>query len=238
MAKTLLNGVNDVLKKVQIVSDGSLLTSLSNSGKQTFIDAAVSAWGEAVDQIYSKSRIMRPNAAEEGSITLVADQRTYELECDLVKLSWPLQDRTNGRFVHQYPGGYEELINVLVQPENYTGQPNSGAINPIDGTLYLDTLPTSSEAGDIYTYTYLKDLTLSRASDRFPFSDTVYRALVPVVAEVYRYYQYNKYTTDIAKVNYGRAVRALKQQPDDPAWITRQGGVPFTSPLGYDPYRG
>jgi hypothetical protein len=180
MAKTLLNGVNEVLKRASIISENSLLTSLTNSGKQVFIDLAVQAWGEAVDQIYSKARIKMPNQAEESNITLVASKRTYSLATDLVQLSWPLHEETQGLFINKYPGGYEELRHVLTQPGNYTGQPTSGAISPIDGDLFIDMLPTSSEAGYEYKYTYWKDLTLSRASDQFPFSDTVFRAFVPV----------------------------------------------------------
>jgi hypothetical protein len=147
-----------------------------------------------------------------------------------------LHDETEGRYINKYPGGWEELRNVLVQPENYTGQPTSGAISPIDGTIYLDNLPTASEAGDIYRFTYWKDLTLKYATDTFPFSDTVYRALVPVVTEIWKYYQHNRFQNDMVKVNYGRAVRALKQEPRDPSWITRPGSTYVTNPLGKDPY--
>ncbi len=176
------------------------------------------------------------NQAEEDTITLVADKREYDLPDDMVQLRWPLHDETNGRYINKYPGGYEELRNILVQPGNYTGQPTSGAISPIDGILYIDNLPTASEAGDIYRFTYWKDLTLSRATDQFPFTDTVFRALIPVVTEIWKYYQHNKFSDEIAKVNYGRAVRALKQEPRDASWITRPGGTHSTSPLGFDPY--
>lgn len=236
MAKTLLEGTNEVLKKVQILNSNNELTSLTNSAKQIFIDNAVSAWGEAVDQIYSKAKLQQPNQSEEDSITLVEDKRTYYLPSDLVQLIWPLHEETEGRFINKYPGGYTELKNALVQPENYTGQPTSGAISPVDGTLYIDMLPSASEAGTEYKFTYWKDLTITRATDTFPFSDTVFRALVPVVTEIYKYYQHNRFNDGIAKVNYGRAVRALKQEPRDASWLTRPGGTHVTNPLGHDPY--
>jgi len=234
----LLSGVNAVLEKATIINKNHPLTGLTNSGKQTFIDNAVASWNEAVDQIYSKSNIMRPNQAEEDKITLVADKRVYSLPSDLVQLRWPLQEEIQGRFIIEYPGGYEELRNILVQPANYTGQPTSGAISPIDGDLYIDMIPTSSEAGDIYKFFYWKDTNLSRASDVFPFSDTVYRALVPVVTQLFKYNQNNITSSDVRKLNYGRAVRALKKQQEDTAYIKRQGNVPVTGPLGYDPYVG
>ena len=236
MSKKLIDGVNDVLKRAQIVNSNNQLTSLTNSGKQVFIDCAVQSWGEAVDQIYSKAKLQMPNQAEEDSITLVSGVREYDLPCDMVQIRWPLHEETEGRFINKYPGGYTELKNALVQPANYTGQPTAGAISPVDGTLFIDMLPSASEAGNEYKFTYWKDLTLSKANDVFPFSDTVFRALVPVVTEVWKYYQNNRYTNEIAKVNYGRAVRALRQEPRDTSWITRPGGQIMTNPLGKDPY--
>lgn len=232
----LLAGVNAVLEKATIINKNHSLTSLTNSGKQTFIDNAVSSWNEAVDQIYSKSNVMRPDQGEEDSITLVEDKRNYSLPDDLVQLHWPLHDETNGRYINKYPGGYEELRNVLIQPENYSGPPTSGAISPIDSDLYLNYLPTSGEAGDIYKFFYWKDTVMSRSSDVFPFSDTVYRALVPVVTQLFKYNQNNIISEDVRKLNYGRAVRALKKEPMDTAYIKRYGGRVITSPLGFDPF--
>jgi len=238
MAKTLLTGVNQVLQRVQLISSSNPLTSLVDSPKQVFIDLAVQAWNEAVDQIFSKTdpKGMKPLQGSEDYITIISGQRDYDLPDDLVQLRWPFHDETKGRYINQYPGGYEELRNSQTQPDNYTGEPTLGAINKINGMLYLNNIPSSTEAGDKYKFFYWKDITLSRDSDLFPFSDTVFRAMVPVVTEVWRYYQNNKYTEGMAKVSYGRAVRALKQEPQDIAWIKRPGSATTTSPLGYDPF--
>jgi len=234
----LLAGVNDVLKKVQIVSTTNPLTSLTHSGKQVFIDNAISSWNEAIDQAYSKSKVLRPKQGGEDSITLVENQREYDLPCDMVQIRWPLHNVTKGIYIDKYPGEYEELRTLLVQPSNYTGQPQTGAISPIDGVLYIDMIPTSAEAGDVYEFFYWKDTGLSRKTDVFPFSDTVYRALVPVVSELWRYNQNQRMSGDIAKLNYGRAIRALKQEPEETAWIKR-GGIRYSSsPIGFDPYKG
>ena len=225
-----------MLIKTQIVSSSNLLTSLTNSGKQVFIDAAIQAWNEAVDQVYSKSKIMKPEQGSEDSITLVEGERYYDLPCDLVQIHWPLHDVTNGLYIQKYPGGFEELRNAQTQPANYTGQPSEASISPIDGTLYINRTPTDGEDGYVYEYFYWKDTGLSSANDVFPFSDVVFRAMVPVVAELWRYNQNNRYTSGIADVNYGRAIRALKQEPRDTPWIKRPGGVPYTNPLGFSPF--
>jgi len=236
MSKNLLNGVNDVLQKVQIVRSNHLLTTLTNSQWQIFIDNAISSWNEAIDQIYSKSDIMRPKQADEDTITLQTNVRSYSLPCDLVQIRWPLQDETNGNFINKYPGGYEELRHSLIQPENYTGQPVTGVIDPIEGELYIDMLPTSTENGDVYRFVYWKDTGMARSSDIFPFSDVVYRALTPFVAELWRYNQNQQTSEKVKKESFGRAVRALKQEPRESSYIKRFGSVTVTTPLGYDPY--
>jgi len=234
--RTLLDGVNEVLKKASIISNTNLLTSLTNSGKQVFIDLAVQSWGESVDQIYSKSKIMMPMQGEEDQITLVENVRSYALPCDLVQIRWPLHEEDEGLYIHKYPGGYEELRNIQTQPGNYTGQPSFAAIDPIQGELYLNRVPLSGDAGSVYKFFYWRDLTLTRATDCLPFSDTVFRAMVPVVTEVWRFYKNNRFTNDIAKVNFGRAIRALNQEPQDTSWIKRKGGRIITNPLGQNPF--
>ena len=236
MSKKLLDGVNDVLKKLHIVNETRLLSSLTNSGKQTFIDNAVQSWGEAVDQLYSKAKVMKPLQGEESSITLVLGQRSYDLPCDLVQIRWPLHEEDQGFYIQQYPGGYEELRNIQSQPDNYTGHPSSAAISPVDGTIYIDRVPTSGEVGYEYKFFYWKDLGLSRANDVFPFSETVYRAMIPVVTELWKFNMNQRTSSEVSKLNYGRAIRALKQEPADTAWIKRGSGGIYTSPLGYDPF--
>ena len=92
--KTLIDGVNEVLKKVKIVTSTNTLLSLSDSGKQAFIDSAVQAWNEAVDDLYSTALTPKPLQMGEGQITLSEGVRDYELEDDLEILHWPLHDET------------------------------------------------------------------------------------------------------------------------------------------------
>jgi len=234
--KTLLDGVNEVLKRVQVISETNILTTLTDSGKQTFIDLAVQAWNESVDQIYSKAKKMRPRQGEEDYITLIENKRSYSLPCDLVQIRWPLHEETKGLYIHEYPGGYEELRNIQTQPANYTGSATFAAIDPIQGDLYLNRVPLAGDAGEVYRFFYWKDLGLALESDQFPFSDTVFRAMVPVVAELWRYNQNTRSNNNVAKLNFGRAIRALKKEPGDTAYIKRHGSTIATSPLGYDPY--
>lgn len=158
------------------------------------------------------------------------DTRQYSLPSDLVQIVWPLHDEDNGQWISEYPGGYQALRTAQNYPDNYTGQPFRGAIHPEEGDLYLDRVPTSDIAGRVYQLQYTKDLTLSRATDVLPFNDTVYRAMVPVVTELYRYNQNNRINNGILSLNYGRAIRALKRTYDGDTYMSRR------RTYGFDPY--
>lgn len=236
MAKTLLDGVNDVLKLTGIISTTNTLSSLTDSGKQGFIDTAITVWNQAIDQVFSVSKVMRPKQGQEDSIILIADVRSYPLPCDLVQIRWPLQEESKGLYIHEYPGGYEDLRHSQTQPGNYTGQPTFAAIDPIEGDLYLDRIPLTADAGDEYTFFYWKDTGLSLGSDVMPFGDTVYRAMVPVVTEMFRFYRNNRFISDMSQFNLGRAVRALMKQPPRTRWIAKGSRARTTNPLGHNPF--
>ena len=110
MAKTLLNWTNEVLKRTNHLTETNLLSTLSDSGKQVFIDTAVQAANEILDDLYTGAGKPLPNILGESSITLVDADRDYALAADLVQLLWPMLDETNGRILAQYEPGYHQLI--------------------------------------------------------------------------------------------------------------------------------
>lgn len=229
--KTLLDCVNDTLRRVKIIAgDNAVLTTLTQSGKQIFIDLAVQVWTEEIEQLYSSCEMSMPNELGSDSITLVTGTRAYALAADMVQLNWPLLNQTSGHYIHEHPGGYVDLWRSQAIPANYTGQSQTAAIRPSDGYLYLDTVPTSDENGDIYAYTYDKDVSLSLATDMVPFGDAVYRALLPAVAEKWKFEQHNKFEPAIYKQAFGRAARLLSQNQMDSSWMPRKGGNSVTDP--------
>jgi hypothetical protein len=221
--KTLLNGVNEVLMKVQKIDSGGLLSSLTDRGRQTFIDLAVQSWNEAVDDLYSQAQKPKPFQMKTDSIILVENNKDYELADDLEILYWPLHDETNGQYIHEYPGGWTKMQRNQPQPENYTGTAYYGAIHPETGKLYIDRAPTSNEANRTYYYDYARNLELTLLTDQFPFSDTVFRAMVPVVAQLWRRYMENTFDEEEYKRSVGRASRMMIKVPQRTSWITRQG---------------
>ncbi len=237
---TLLDGVNEVLKRVSVVqSDTSTLSSLTQSGIQPYIDLAVQVWNEAVEELYTSIDKPMPKELTSSTITLVADDRDYSLASDLVQLHWPLQDQTNGQFIYEFPGGYLELLESQPVPADYTGIPQFGVIRPTDGEIYLDNIPTSSEAGNVYTYQYDKDVSLSSATDVFPFTDTVYRAMIPAVAQLWRSERDNSFNERVFDMSMGRAARTLSRQQPRESWgphrVSRSRfRIDFLTPFGSD----
>lgn len=230
MAKTLLDGTNDVLSRAGIVALDSPLPDLSDAGKQTFIDLTVQVWNEVVDDVCNLMGV--PHVGETGSstITLVTDTREYTLPTDLVQIRWPLVDQTNGHYIFPYPGpnqmglgregsgDYEQMRIDQHIPDDWMGLPYSAAINPTTGALRMDRTPTSAENGNAYNLLYDKDLVMSAATDAFPFSDSVYRALVPVATELFERRKRNDFDMQEARHSMARAVAFANKSNRRPYW--------------------
>jgi hypothetical protein len=206
MTKTLIDGVNDVLDRVGILDANGELASLTNQGKQLFIDLAVQLWNETVDDVCNMMGIPHVGETASSSITLVTDQREYDLPTDLVQIRWPLMDQTNGHYIWEYPGGYEQMRIDQMIPGDWDGLPLYAAINPTTGDLRMDRDPTSTDAGAIYNLLYDKDLVLDEANDTFPFNDATYRALLPVVAEGWQRRKRNDFDLEEYKKHLSRAL--------------------------------
>lgn len=211
MAKTLLNAVNEVLKRVgTIAGDAGALITLTDSARQRSIDVCIQAVNEGIDELYSACEVALPKEQAEATLTLVLGQRGYALAADLVQLRWPMIDKTNNQYLKEFGGGYNAML--IADPEqDDTGLPVFAAIRPTDGYLHLDRAPTSVEAGRIYTYQYDKDLSLEDDADTVPFSDAAFRAMVPVWVQIWKRELRNEFDGDLFKANIGRAGRFLRQ---------------------------
>lgn len=216
MAKTLLQAVNEVLKRVGIIhGDSGLLTNLTSTARQRSIDIAVQVINEGIDELYTACGKPLPLSQAENTITLATSDRDYVLATDLVQLRWPMIDKTNNQFLFEKPGGYHQIL--LDDPEqDDTGLPYYAAISPVTGQLYMDRLPTSAEHGRVYTYQYDKELELGSVSDEVPFGNTTFRAMVPVWEQVWRRIQQKDFDADMYRLSMGRAARTVtRQQPSE-----------------------
>lgn len=219
---TLLDGVNEVLKRVNFVTaNDSILTSLTEPARQPYIDTAVQIWNEAVEELYSASGEPIPQELAEDTITLVQGQRTYTLATDLVIFHFPLLDETNHRYIFEFPGGYRSLVNLQSNPADFVGQPHLGVIDPRTGNLFLEYAPDAESAGQIYKYRYHKNISLSQAADTFPFTDAVFRAMVPAVAQLWNRDQRRDFDLGIFSANIGRAARLVTLVPPRKDYLNR-----------------
>src|SRR3990167_4966403 len=166
--KTLLNGVNEVLKRAKLIQgDAGALTSLTDSARQLWVDTIIQCWNEVVGELYRETGTPVPTMIAEGTITLATNDRDYALAGGAGNdvLYFPLVDETNGQYIYEYSGGWMKLRQDQAIPADYTGLPNYGAIDPTDGELYLDRIPTATENGLVYKYRYQKDGVLDSAAD-------------------------------------------------------------------------
>lgn len=221
MAKTLLDAVNEVLKRVGVIAgDAGELETLTDSARQRPIDVAIQVVNEGIDEIYASTATPQPKEQAESTIALVAGTRAYALADDLVQLRWPMVDQTNAQYLYEAKGGYNAII--VADPErDDTGLALCAAINPSTGELYLDRTPTATEAGRVYTYQYDKDLELSDAADAVPFGNTVFRAMVPAWVQLWKREMRNEFDGDLITASIGRASRLLPKKEPRTSWCPR-----------------
>lgn len=221
MAKTLLNAVNEIFRRVSLVAgDASLLTSLTDSSRQVDIDVAVQVVNEGMDALYSVCELSFPSGQAESSIALSTGTRAYSLASDLSRMHWPLIDKTNTQFIFEYPSGYEGLLFLDPQQDD-TGLPYFAAIRPTDGKLHLDRAPTSTENGRVYTYQYDKDTGITSASDTVPFNNRVFRSMVPAWVQLWKRERKNEFDDKLYKAAFGQAVTLLTQSRPRDSWLPR-----------------
>jgi len=185
--KTLLDGVNDALTMGRLIQgQDQRFTSLTSSQYQNEIDNMVIAINQVIGHIYD-TESLQPDKEAEGTVTLVTSTREYTFPADYESMvSDTLLNVSDGYQIFRYPGTYEHLLQSQLTPSSYTGRPFYWTINPTNGNLYLDTLPTVEDNGIVYRYLYEKSISLEAFDDTFPFSDEVYKILVPSFKEYWQ----------------------------------------------------
>jgi len=183
-------------------------------------------------EVFQSSDKALPLELAENTITLVDGTRAYALQSNMVQLRFPFTDQTQGFQIFEYNGGYEQIFRDQPQPANHTGQASFAAIRPIDGLLYLNAIPTSQEDGDIYTYQYDKDITLSLAADTYPFADAVFETLISATAELVSRYKKRSFDSGEYNKALGLAVGLMTQGQQRTSWTPeRSSGTNLTDPL-------
>lgn len=233
MAKTLLNGVNDILTKVSALDSGQYLNSLTDTSRQTFIDIAKQSLNEVVDELYTITNLPMPKQLRESTLTLVASQRSYKLRSDAIRIrpEFGLIDETNDHVIGVMDeDGYRQII-VGDLGQDDTGLPSFCAQSPVDARLIMDRLPDSNAAGRVYKYRYEKDLEFDDKDDEMPFSDAVYRAVIPAAAEIWRWHRHQDFSEALYQSSLGRAARLLSRVPPRQTYMPASRGHNKTDPM-------
>jgi hypothetical protein len=212
VAKTLLDGVNQTLLRVNIIAgNAGLLTSLTNSALQHNIDVAIQVINESIGRLYQYSEKSLPIEQAEGSIVLATGVREYALAADFVMMMWPFRDRVNTQYINEYTQGYNALLDLDPQ-QNQSSQPLWGVISPITGKLRVEFAPDITVNGRQYFYEYEKLLVMVNATDTMPFLDSVFWQMIPVWAELYSRGMRNAFDQGIYKEALGIASKLLTQE--------------------------
>lgn len=230
---TLLTGVNDVLKKVDVLDSSGELSSLTDSARQSYVDAAVKALNEAIDHLYALTERPKPTLVGEGLITLVEGDRSYGLDDTLIVLrrEYHLIDEDNNHIIYILgEDGYRQIILGDIEQDD-TGLPSCAAVSPVDGELYMDRTPTANETGRHYRYRFEKDFELEDADDEFPFTNAVLRAIVPAAAELWKLDRHNQFAEGVFNASMARAARFLLRLPTSESWMPGVNGRSVTDPL-------
>lgn len=211
MAKTLLDCVNEVFKRVNnIQGDAAALTTLTDSARQHPIDVTIQVVNEGIDELFKQSHVSLPNEQKEATITLLTGIRSYALATDLTEMIFPLIDKTNTQFIWKFPGTYEDML--LLDPEqDDTGLPWWGIISPVNSQLFMNVSPEAADNGKVYTYQYEKDLSMATATDTVPFNNATFRAMVPAWTQLYKREMRNEFDMALYAMNIGRAARFLTE---------------------------
>ncbi len=213
MSHTLLDAVNETLKRVRIIDTGNtgVLSSLTSSAVQHNIDVAVQVINEGIDELYSAIGISMPGQSAESTITLATGSREYTLASDLITLKWPMVDRTNTQYLFEWTDSYEDFL-ALDPQQLYTGLPIWGMVSPITSKLRVDRACDAASNGRVYTYEYERNTALVNATDSIPFNDACFRAMVPAWVQLYKREERNEFDQPLFQQSIGRASRFVSEE--------------------------
>ncbi len=236
MAYTLMDGVNRLLKRVGVIQgDIGDLSSFTDSARQVDIDVAIQSFNEMIHEYYVRD--MFDGEVAEGTITLVTATtsatdalapREYALATDFERMTGDrdqriLRNEANNFVVKEHKGGYVQLKADQIDPADFNGQPTSWVINPIRGVLEVNTNPQAGESGDVYKYLYDKRIALTATSDTFPFTDTVFDAIMPATAQLWKRDRRKEFDSAIFNQSFNRGLAYLSQTQTKKRYGVRRG---------------
>lgn len=239
MPLLFLDAVNSTLKRAGLIAgdSGELSTATGSSNYtastiftqrsdlQHSIDLVVEMWQETANEVYINQ--LTPSLLATATIVLATDTREYALPDDFERVAGSTPEErvmraaTETFTLGEYPGGYLKMLADQPVATMWTGEPQAYAISPRNGALRIDRHPTSDENGETFNLAYERriDLTATMATATMPFSDSVVRSLIPVVAEFYGRVKNRDFDQAIFRASLIRAFQYANKTPP----MTRYG---------------
>ncbi len=233
MPRTLLEGVNDVLVRLNKVAANQLLTSFTDDEAlriQNDVFKVIDLWNQAIQVAYMMGLQPVENGADPGQylrgtgensfplqrgkteIVLKIGDREYDLPSDCERVIYPLMELEQGYKISHYEGGYEALRQIQNIPSRNKGAPQWAVINPVTGKLRLNNEPDDTAVPRTYTLEYEKTLSFENETDQFPFQENAYRAFIPIVMGLYRLENNNRPLDQVFAPEFAQVCKHLRRQ--------------------------
>jgi hypothetical protein len=152
-----------------IRGDTDTVTSFSETQHNASLNLAIVATQNELVRLIS-DRLIPSERLTSGTITTVANQRTYSLASDFTRFYGTphLTNQSSSVQVYEYPGGLEKLQTDIYTYATDTGQVNNWYWEPTS-TKKLGFFQVPSSSGEIWAYEYEGSVLIDDASDFLPF---------------------------------------------------------------------
>lgn len=169
---TFLDTVNRILRTCAIIrGDTDTISTFSDTQHNASLNLAIVATQNELVRLVS-DRLIPAERDTSGTITLVANQRTYDLASGFRRFYGAphFYDSNGNRQIYEWPGGLEAL-----QVQYYTYATDNGSVNwfywepTTTKKVGFFQVPGTDESGQIFSYEYETSVQVSSSSDTLPF---------------------------------------------------------------------
>jgi len=239
-----IDALNSVLKRNGIIQGATGdITSMtatagsSNTSHAREISTGIDVMNEGIHHVFDMG--VFPRETSTATIVGVSGTREYSPPSDYIRMAGldhqtrVFRGATNERVLHEYPGGYQQMLVDQLTATNFGGTPTLFAVNSSSGDWRLNTEnDDTNTATSTYRMLYEKSLrytttmsttsTATGGTDNFPFADEIVDAMVPVWAEFHNQAMKKEVDSSKFKIAVARAVRKLRQDQPRPGRGTRR----------------
>ena len=171
---TLIECINRIMRLNAIIrGDTDTITALTDTNHNASLNLAVVAIQDELTRLTAR-RLIPKERVTSGSITFTTNTRTYDLATDFIGFYGTphFYNATQNRQIYEYVGGLPRLQLEVFNYDTQYGQANWFYWEPTNSTnkkVGFFLVPSSSEAGQVWTYDYEGSVMVTNGSDNLPF---------------------------------------------------------------------